>query len=99
MSGISYNVWLCGLCAGVSWFRPLCFPAELSKFIFSKAITNSTIQRQMTVSYRVRKRKYMEGSGRGLTQDICRPSVRVLGSAAETRMLCIPNKAWMVAST
>jgi hypothetical protein len=26
--GISYNVWLCGLCAGVSWFRLLCFPAE-----------------------------------------------------------------------
>jgi len=41
----------------------------------------------------------MEGSGRGLTQDICRPSVRVLGSAAETGILNIPNKAWMVAST
>jgi hypothetical protein len=28
MGGISYNVWLRGLCAGVSWFRLLCFPAE-----------------------------------------------------------------------
>jgi len=27
----------------------------------------------------------MEGSGHGLTQDICRPSVRILGSAAETQ--------------
>jgi hypothetical protein len=28
MSGISYNVWLRGMCAGVSWFHLLCFPAE-----------------------------------------------------------------------
>jgi hypothetical protein len=70
-----------------------------SKFLFSKAITNSTIQRHMTGRYRVRKSKYMEGSGRGLTQDICRSSVRVLGRVAENRMLCITNKAWMFAST
>jgi hypothetical protein len=25
IGGISYNVWLRGLCAGVSWFRLLCF--------------------------------------------------------------------------
>lgn len=69
------------------------------KYLFNKAIINSTTQRQMTGRYGVRKCKYMEGSGRGLTQDICRPSVRVLGSAAETPMLYVPNKAWMVAST
>jgi hypothetical protein len=28
IGGLSYNVWLCGLCAGVSWFRLLCFSAE-----------------------------------------------------------------------
>jgi hypothetical protein len=28
MGGISYNVWLRDLCAGVLWFRFLCFPAE-----------------------------------------------------------------------
>jgi hypothetical protein len=27
IGGISYNVWLRGLCAGVSWFLLLCFPA------------------------------------------------------------------------
>jgi len=28
MDGIPYNVWLRGLCAGLSWFRLLCFQAE-----------------------------------------------------------------------
>jgi hypothetical protein len=28
VGGISYNVWLRGLCAGLSWCRLLCFPAE-----------------------------------------------------------------------
>jgi hypothetical protein len=28
IGGISYNVCLCGLCAGVLWFRLLCFPAQ-----------------------------------------------------------------------
>jgi len=58
-----------------------------SEYLFNKAITNSTIQRQMTGRYRVGKCKYTEGSGRGLTQDICRPPVRVLG------IFYIPNKA------
>ena len=53
----------------------------------------------MTGRYRVRKCKYMEGSGRGLTQDMFRPSVRVPGSAAEIRMLCVSNKAWVVVCT
>jgi hypothetical protein len=28
MGGISYDVWLGGLCAGLSWFHLLCFPTE-----------------------------------------------------------------------
>jgi hypothetical protein len=31
MGGISYNVWLRGLCAGVSWFCVLCLPTDSPK--------------------------------------------------------------------
>jgi hypothetical protein len=28
MGGISYSVWLRDLCAGFSWYRLLCYPAD-----------------------------------------------------------------------
>jgi hypothetical protein len=31
MGIISYNVWLCSLCAGLLWFHLLCFPAECTQ--------------------------------------------------------------------
>jgi hypothetical protein len=30
LCGISYNVWLCGPCAGAAWDRLLCFPSRVS---------------------------------------------------------------------
>jgi hypothetical protein len=52
MGGISYNVWLCGLCAGASWFRLLCFPAALTDDgrLLLKHVGASMVQRSDPIS-------------------------------------------------
>jgi hypothetical protein len=42
MAGISYNVWLRGLCAGLSWCRPLCFPLKKQYILHKPGVIQCT---------------------------------------------------------
>jgi hypothetical protein len=77
MGGISYNVWLCGLCAGVLWFRLLCFPAQQAGGRRSSAAGKLGVRVRilqgawMTVSCVLCYQLEISATGRYLVQCVC----------------------------